>query len=113
MTACGFGWSISRRRWPRAACAAGDPVVVEVADADCPWNAGVWRLGPDGAERTNAKPELRLGIAELGSVYLGGFTFAALALVGSGRSAPPGSARARGPTLAPTGSVVSGGLLRR
>lgn len=70
---------------------AGDPVVVEVADADCPWNAGVWRLGPDGAERTDAKPELRLGIAELGSVYLGGFTFAALAWSGRVEALVPGA----------------------
>ena len=71
--------------------AAGDPVVVEVADPDCSWNAGVWRLGPDGAVRTDAKPELRLGIAELGSVYLGGFTFAALAWSGRIEALVPGA----------------------
>ena len=92
---------------------AGDPVVVEVADADCPWNAGVWRLGPDGAERTDAKPELRLGIAELGSVYLGGFTFAALAW--SGGSKRSSRERWSAPIALPNrpDAVVSGGLLRR
>jgi predicted acetyltransferase len=57
----------------------GDPVVVELADEFCPWNEGVWQLGPDGASRTTAAAELRLAAHALGSVYLGGFTFAQLA----------------------------------
>jgi predicted acetyltransferase len=61
---------------------AGDPVVAEVADEVCPWNAGVWELGPEGASRSTASPELRLEVAALGSAYLGGFTFAQLARAG-------------------------------
>ena len=58
---------------------AGDgEVVLEVADAFCPWNEGCWRVGPAGAERTAAAADLRLDAAALGSVYLGGFTFADL-----------------------------------
>jgi predicted acetyltransferase len=57
----------------------GQPVTVEVADELCPWNAGVWELGPDGASRTEREPELRLDVSALGSVYLGGFTFGQLA----------------------------------
>jgi predicted acetyltransferase len=61
---------------------AGEPVVLEVADEFCPWNAGRWRVGPDGAERTDAEAEITLPVASLGSVYLGGFTFAQLARAG-------------------------------
>jgi predicted acetyltransferase len=53
-------------------------VVVELTDAFLPENAGRWRLGAHGAERTNAAAELTLDITGLGSVYLGGFSFADL-----------------------------------
>lgn len=63
---------------------AGDAsVVLDVVDAYCPWNEGRWRVGADGVERTGEDADLRLGVADLGSAYLGGFTFAALA--GAGR----------------------------
>ena len=55
----------------------GQPLVIEVADAFCPWNDGRYRV-PDG-ERTDATPDLRLDVTTLASVYLGGFTFAELA----------------------------------
>ncbi|HET7224625.1 MAG TPA: GNAT family N-acetyltransferase [Candidatus Eisenbacteria bacterium] len=60
-----------------AARGRGDaaPVVIEVADAFCPWNAGRWRIAPSGVERTTAEPELACDVGTLGSVYLGGFTF--------------------------------------
>jgi predicted acetyltransferase len=54
-------------------------VVIELADEQCPWNAGRWRIANGEVGRTEAEPELRLGAAELASVYLGGFTFAQLA----------------------------------
>jgi predicted acetyltransferase len=58
---------------------AGDTqVVVELTDAFLPENAGRWRLGSRGAERTNAPAELALDVSGLGSVYLGGFSFADL-----------------------------------
>ena len=60
----------------------GDPVVVEVADPFCPWNDGRWRVGAGGVERTDAEPELRCDVRELGSVYLGGFRWAELARAG-------------------------------
>jgi predicted acetyltransferase len=53
-------------------------VVVELTDVFLPGNAGRWRLGARGAERTNAAAELALDVTGLGSVYLGGFTFADL-----------------------------------
>jgi predicted acetyltransferase len=60
----------------------GEPLTVEVLDEFCPWNAGVWELGPEGAARSSKEPELRLDVSALGSVYLGGFTFAQLARAG-------------------------------
>jgi predicted acetyltransferase len=55
--------------------AALEPVVIEVADAYCPWNEGRWRVGPDGAGRSDDEPDLRCDVRELGSVYLGGVTW--------------------------------------
>jgi predicted acetyltransferase len=56
----------------------GEPVVIEVADEFCPWNEGRWEVSPEGTERTKSEPDLRLDVDLLGSVYFGGFTFAAL-----------------------------------
>lgn len=58
---------------------APDSVVIEVADGFCPWNAGCWRVGTGKAERVRDEPELRCDVTALGSVYLGGFTWAQLA----------------------------------
>ena len=58
----------------RAYAGAGS-VVVDVADAFCPWNAGRWRVGDGGAARTTDAPDLRCDVTALGSVYLGGFTW--------------------------------------
>jgi predicted acetyltransferase len=69
-------------------------VGLEVADELCPWNAGVWQLeaGPDGgAARRSGDPQLRLGVAELASAYLGGFTFAELARAGRVDELRPGA----------------------
>ncbi len=61
---------------------AGEPVVIEVRDDLFAENAGRYRVGPDGAERTDAEAELSLPIQALGSVYLGGFGFGELARAG-------------------------------
>lgn len=61
---------------------AGEPVAVEVTDALCPWNDGVYEIGPEGAARTKRQPELRCEVSALGSAYLGGFTFGQLARAG-------------------------------
>ena len=60
----------------------GEPVVIEVADAFCDWNAGRWRVGPKGAERTKADAELACDVTALGTAYLGGFTFRRMARAG-------------------------------
>jgi hypothetical protein len=54
-------------------------VIVEVLDEFCPWNAGRWRIGAAGIERTDEAPELRCDVGALGSVYLGGFSWMHLA----------------------------------
>jgi predicted acetyltransferase len=59
--------------------AAPGPVVIDVADGFCPWNGGRWRVSEKGAERAESAPELRCDVTALGSVYLGGFTWAQLA----------------------------------
>ena len=59
--------------------ATDDAIVVEVADAFCPWNAERWRISRGGAKRTADQADLTCNVASLGCVYLGGFTFAQLA----------------------------------
>jgi len=62
---------------------AGDgEVTLELRDAFAPWNEGTWRVSAGGAERTSGGGELALDVTALGSVYLGGFTFAQLARAG-------------------------------
>jgi predicted acetyltransferase len=41
-------------------------------DEFCPWNQARWRVEGGAADRTTAEADLRLGVSELGSVYLGG-----------------------------------------
>jgi predicted acetyltransferase len=53
-------------------------VVFEVGDAFMPDNAGRWKLEGGSATRTDDEPDIRLDVRDLGSVYLGGFTFAEL-----------------------------------
>ncbi|MEU8526106.1 GNAT family N-acetyltransferase [Streptomyces sp. NPDC048629] len=70
-------------------------VVLEVADAFCPWNEGRWRLrgGPDGATcvRTEDAADLALSVRELGAAYLGGVSLTSLAAAGRVRELRPGA----------------------
>ena len=66
-------------------------LVLEVSDEFCPWNEGRWRLEGGRAERTDDEPELRLDVADLGSVYLGGFTWSQLARAGLAEELAPGA----------------------
>ena len=59
--------------------ATEESVVLEVRDEFCPWNAGRWRVGGGGAERTQDDADLELDVADLASVYLGAFSFTRLA----------------------------------
>jgi predicted acetyltransferase len=67
------GEALSARRY-----AADGTVVIEVADAFCPWNEGRWRLSDGRAKRTTTSPQLRCDVSTLGAVYLGGFGFSEL-----------------------------------
>ncbi|MFJ3924026.1 GNAT family N-acetyltransferase [Streptomyces sp. NPDC090022] len=70
-------------------------VVLEVADAFCPWNEGRWHLVGDaeGAScvRTERAPDLALSVRELGSAYLGGVTLTSLAGAGRVTQLRPGA----------------------
>jgi predicted acetyltransferase len=77
-------------------------IVLEVEDAFLPENAGRWRVRPSGAERTEADADLRLDVTALGSVYLGGFSFADLVL-GSRAAELTDGAAARADGLFATG----------
>lgn len=62
----------------RRAYKEGGGVVLDVQDTTCEWNNGRFRVTSDGARRTDYEPDIRLDVSALASVYLGGFTFAAL-----------------------------------
>ncbi|MEV0438625.1 GNAT family N-acetyltransferase [Streptomyces spectabilis] len=72
-------------------------VVLDVADAFCPWNEGLWRLtgDPKGASckrvDDDAPADLALSVRELGSAYLGGVSLAELARAGRVRELRPGA----------------------
>jgi predicted acetyltransferase len=68
------GAALAARSW-----AEDDGVVIAVTDSFCPWNEGSYSL--DGS-KTNEIPELRLDVADLASVYLGGFSFGELGRAG-------------------------------
>ncbi|MFJ8312877.1 MULTISPECIES: GNAT family N-acetyltransferase [unclassified Streptomyces] len=61
-------------------------LVLEIEDAQAPWNRGRWRLVGDRAgavcTRTDAAPDLTLDACALGSAYLGGTTLTELAAAG-------------------------------
>lgn len=56
----------------------GDSVVIRVLDHILPENDDIWRVGANGVSRVTAPPDLVIDIADLGAVYLGGFTFSDL-----------------------------------
>ena len=66
-------------------------VVLDVNDALIAENAGRWRVGSGGAERTDADADLRVDVTGLGSVYLGGFTFAQLVRAFRAEELKPGA----------------------
>ena len=67
-------------------------VVFEVEDSFLPENAGRWRLAGGKAERTEDEADLALDVGELGSAYLGGFTFGELVRAGAVRELREGGA---------------------
>lgn len=77
--------------------AASVDVVVELADAVLPANAGRWRLvgGPGGATctPTGSPADLTMSVLDLGSAYLGGTSLSALAAAGRVRELREGTLR--------------------
>jgi len=71
------GAALSARRY-----SADDTIVLELTDEFCPWNEGRWKLEDGSAARTKDDPDLRLPVQSLGSAFLGGVQFAALARAG-------------------------------
>jgi predicted acetyltransferase len=70
-------------------------LVLRVHDGFCPWNDRQFELlgGPDGAEcRTHdGDPDLAVGVADLGALYLGGNRFRTLADAGRVQERRPGA----------------------
>ncbi|MDQ3916802.1 MAG: GNAT family N-acetyltransferase [Actinomycetota bacterium] len=73
-------------------------LTLEIADPLLDANAGAWRMEVDGGRATVTRAggdgEVQIGIADLGSLYLGQFTFAQLAAAGR-IAAPDAAALAR------------------
>ena len=65
-------------------------VVLDVRDEFCPWNQARWSIRNGAVDRTTAEADVVLGAAELGSVYLGGFTFDQLLRAGRIEELKPG-----------------------
>ncbi|MGW4486233.1 GNAT family N-acetyltransferase [Amycolatopsis sp. NPDC004368] len=59
-----------------------EPVVLEVTDHQLTTNDGRYRIGPDGAERSDAEADLRLDVASLAMLYFGAWRASALADTG-------------------------------
>jgi predicted acetyltransferase len=77
-------------------------IVLDVADALIPENAGRWHVSAGGAQRTEAEADLRLDVTGVGSVYLGGFGFSDLLRASRAEELTPGAAE-RGDALFRTG----------
>ena len=60
----------------------GAPLVLDVSDSFCPWNAGRYVLADGVAKRTDRAADLSLDVSALGSAYLGAFPFTQMALAG-------------------------------
>jgi predicted acetyltransferase len=76
---------------------ADGSVVFEVNDAQLPHNNGRWKVDVSGGratvEKTSSEPDIITAITDLGSVYLGGFTFAQMSIGDSLHEAVPGALR--------------------
>jgi predicted acetyltransferase len=79
------GAALSGRRY-----SAEGSVVFDVKDDFCPWNEGRWRLDGGAAARSDAAADISLSVQSLGSAFLGGVSFAALARAGRVEELTPG-----------------------
>jgi predicted acetyltransferase len=65
-------------------------VTIAVNDPLLQWNSATFRITGDGPEPTHRRPELRIGIAGLASVLLGGVSWHSLAAAGLAQADGPG-----------------------
>lgn len=72
--------------------ASEEPLVLELADAFLPENAGRWKIAEGRAERTSDDADLELDVNEAASLYLGGFTASELVRSGLVRELRSGAA---------------------
>ena len=84
------GAALSGRRY-----ASDGKVVFDVVDEFCPWNKGRWQLDGGQATRSKETPDLALPVQSLGSVLLGGVSFASSRARRAGRGARGRRDRAR------------------
>jgi len=70
--------------------AAGEQLVLEVADSFCPWNEGCYRIEEGEVSRAKGEADLRLDVRELASVFMGGFSFTQLLRAGLVEELRPG-----------------------
>ncbi len=69
-------------------------VVFDVRDTFCNWNDGTWTLRAEGGAGTverGGEAELRLDVSDLGSTFLGGWTFSELERAGRVEELAPGA----------------------
>lgn len=83
------GKALSSRSYERASGLA-----LEVRDPLLEQNDGTWLLADGKASKVGGPGEIRLGIAELGALYLGQFTFAQMLAAGRIEGTPAAVARA-------------------
>ena len=72
--------------------ASDEPLVLEIADAYLPENAGRWRIADGVAARTDEDADLALEVNEVGSLYLGAFGASELVRAGLVRELREGAA---------------------
>jgi len=70
--------------------AAGEQLVLEIADSFCPWNEGCYRIEEGEVSRAKSEADLRLDVRELATVFMGGFSFAQLLRAGLVEELRPG-----------------------
>jgi len=70
--------------------AAGEQLVLEVADSFCPWNEGCYRIEEGEVSRASGEADLRLDVRELATAFMGGFSFAQLQRAGLVEELRPG-----------------------
>ena len=88
----------------------GGAVTVAIQDSLLTHNSAGFAVSGDGAEPTDRRPQLHVGIEGLGAALLGGTSWRTLAAAGLARADDPGAGRRR-PALRRAGRAACGDLL--